>query len=233
MIQTSEQARKYIKWQFRNIIMPHVPVEQARTAEYALDGALRYYDQPHRVYHDIKHVANVLRQLTHKRWNLSPVDYATAFVALLLHDVIYQIPAPTDASNEAKSADYAAKFIDNCGIGWLVDTFTVQSAIVATKGHQPATYLEMVVCWCDLWDLAGDADTVELNRRKIEGEYRKVYSAEEYVAGRLAFLDSYKDPFKTPPRISTYWWLYSGWLNIKADINLDRERRLLTKGTRA
>jgi predicted metal-dependent HD superfamily phosphohydrolase len=211
------------------VLYPLVRYGKYSDTRAAVAEVIEAYYQPHRVYHFIDHLANVLEELRRWRFRLTDRQYLTAFVALLLHDKVYNIPAK-NRTNEELSATWAGWFIEECGIAHLIEQADVESAIRITEGHQPDDLVSLVVCWCDLAGFAkGDAVSKE-SSDKIRREYLKVYSPEEYAEGRRAFLTSYRDPFKVYPGASRRLIRKARRLNRKANRQLDRELKELSDG---
>lgn len=211
-----------IRLQYRQMIEPYVPLSLRGSGQNAVEYVISQYAQPHRVYHSTSHLAHVLSELNHYRWDawLSERDRLTACVALLLHDVVYDLE-PNGVSNEDLSADWAGWFIRKCGLA--IDQQQVEAAIKATQGHQPTDIVSLVVCWCDLWGFTQSADVVKANSDKIRQEYLAVYTAEQFEAGRRVFLSSYRNPFKTYQGAPLWLRAKAHWLNHRANKHLKRE----------
>lgn len=148
------------------------------------DMLIALYQQPHRKYHGLGHIADLLRRMDSVRGaefaNRSAVEAAIWF-----HDAIYVVGS---AENENKSRDLAASWVDTCEMWSIRDQ--ALDAIDATKhdgrnlGARPAAQLMV-----DL-DLAGFADPwddFQAANARIREEFSR-YSDEEYRWGRVKFL---------------------------------------------
>jgi predicted metal-dependent HD superfamily phosphohydrolase len=217
--------KAFIWNEFYRVVYPHVPFKYHEKSVNAMAAVIDEYDSPHRVYHDVGHLADVLFELRNPRWSrlLPNGDYLTAFIALVLHDYIYEIPTTTGMSNEERSSLAGDWFIRECGLDEKVYFFAVEDAILATEGHQPFDLIDLVVCWCDLWGFTKDDATVDANSAKIREEYLKAYTVEEYEAGRRKFLESYRSPFKTYKGAPLRLRIHARILNRTANCHLDRE----------
>jgi predicted metal-dependent HD superfamily phosphohydrolase len=218
---------EYVWSEYQRVVEPYVLPSGRLKAAAVMNLVIDMYSQPHRVYHTVGHLADVLRELTAWKRRLSAAEYLVAFAALVLHDAVYSIP-PGDYSNEELSADLAGWFITSCGLSAVCDQSRVESAIEITEGHQPIDIVSLAVCWCDLAGFAKDTKTSERISQQIRDEYLSVYTIEQYEAGRRAFLTSYRSPFKTYLGASLHLKIRAFFLNRKANRQLDRELRELS-----
>lgn len=225
---TNRDEVEAIIWsEYVNEVEPYVRTRGGKASS-AMWYIIDQYSEPHRVYHYLDHLANVLTELRRWRWRLNDREYLTAFVALLLHDVIYEIPA-VDRSNEDLSADWVSWFVQECGIRHAVDQDAAVRAIRITEGHQPTDLVSLAVCWCDLATFADPQKSKEASE-KIAQEYLQVYTPEQYAEGRRKFLTSYRSPFKVYPDAPLSLRLRARRLNRKANRQLDRELAELDGG---
>lgn len=207
---------------FEDVVLPHVPLGRRRAATNAMIDVIDQYMQAHRRYHYITHLESVLVELRRWRWRFSERDYLNAFIALLLHDVVYHIPVQ-DRSNEVLSAEWVKWFVGTCGLQRAVDSDLIERAILITEGHQPVDLVSLAVCWCDLAGFTKDDETSKRYSALIAEEYLQVCTPAEYEDGRRAFLASYRSPFKTYPGASRWLCWQARRKNVKANRQLDRE----------
>ncbi len=119
---------------------------------------LSNYFEPHRVYHNIHHIFDLLRKAD-KKGILSD----ELFLAIVFHDSIYD---PKRNDNEEKSAELFSSYIDNDA---------VKQAILETKTHEPTTQLSKQLCDLDLSILYdNDFDNFIEFENKIFKEYQFV-----------------------------------------------------------
>lgn len=219
-------SRLFVENEFERVVTSVLPPYRRNEAREAIRKVIAEYDKPHRVYHSVDHLAYALYTLQRWERRLSLSEYLTAFAALALHDYVYEIPAG-DRSNEALSADAHEWFLRETALGGFVSAQSVRQAILATEGHNVATLIDLVVCWCDLWGLSRSRKVVESNGDKIRREYTQVYTDEEYSIGRRKFLESYSSPFKLYPSAPLRLRLNAAWLNFRANRHMNRELRTL------
>ena len=142
----------------------------------ALEAA---YAQPPRAYHDIRHVAEVLRHYEEVSAGPGWVQPMEVRLAVLYHDAVYE-PGRTD--NEARSAAFAADQIAR----WLpaagVETARVAELIELTARHgqlDPMQFGKTAVADdtrhfldCDMAILGAEPAVFDAYDRAIAGEYR-------------------------------------------------------------
>lgn len=220
-------AKLFVEGECGRVILPKVQDEKIGAAWLAIQKVIVGYGEPHRVYHSTVHLAYALKQLQRWESRLTPQEHLTAFVALLLHDFVYNIP-PAEMSNETLSGLATDWFLPDTGLSQDVRVWDVKQAIFATEGHHVHDIVDMVVCWCDLWGLSRSRKVVEANAQKIREEYLQVYSEEEYAAGRRQFLENYRSPFRTFPDAPLRLRAQAWWLNLRANRNMARELKGLS-----
>lgn len=223
---TTQAIRKLIETEFERVVIPYVREDDETRARAALRKIIDEYSRPHRVYHSAVHLAGVLVQLRDWESRLTEDEYLTAFISLLLHDYVYEIPAG-EKSNETLSGEAAVWFLRVTGLTDVVPIWDVKQAIFATEGYFIHNLVDMVVVWCDIWNLSRSKDIVEANSEKIRQEYMKVYSEEEYTAGRRKFLSTFRSPFRLYPNAPLRLRAQARLLNFRANRNMVRELRSL------
>lgn len=147
-----------------------------------LRPVLEAYSAPRRHYHNVRHVADCLRELDRVRPECD--DRRAAGAALLFHDCVYD---PTRSDSEERSADVAAGMLAR--IGWeeaFLDT--VRSLILATKHATPTvTNDAKLVVDTDLSILGKPPDVFDAYERAIRREYAHVGDG-AFAAGRAKVL---------------------------------------------
>lgn len=157
------------------------------------------YSEPHRKYHGIAHIDNLLDRLDALRPFSAPhLDrLLEAEVAIWFHDAVYVVGSKV---NEETSALLARSFMFSIGCtdtvgglggrpGSALDI--VQDAIMATKhdGRELANNAARVMVDLDLAGFADPWDRFEENNARIREEYAAVPD-EQYRWGRIAFLSN-------------------------------------------
>ncbi|PRY49113.1 putative metal-dependent HD superfamily phosphohydrolase [Knoellia remsis] len=154
---------------------------------------LRRWSEPHRDYHDLRHLDEVLAALTELRPSALDDDLAWAAVvfAAWFHDAVYDATAPED--NERASAEMARDALSRCGVDSatveLVGELVEESAthdVTQTRGPR-ATFHD-----ADLWILAAPLDRFDDYCSAVRREYADVPD-DAYAAGRAAILGPFLD----------------------------------------
>ncbi len=134
------------------------------------------YQQSHRHYHSLPHIADMLHQGRHL--TLDEVQV----MAIWFHDAIYD---PRSKTNEEDSAALAGDRLR--AAGWVTrDVERVQRIVLDTKLHHPTTAGADVVLDLDLMSLAVEWPQFAANTLSIRAEYAHV-SDSDFAAGRTAF----------------------------------------------
>ena len=127
------------------------------------------YSEPHRRYHTVEHVEHCLGELNglwYYAIRLDEVRWALAF-----HDAIYD---PTRHDNEARSADWACRVMEELGRP-ADEQARVRALIMATAhANEPRTADEALLLDIDLSILGADQATFDEYDRAIRFEYRHV-----------------------------------------------------------
>lgn len=161
--------------------------DAVRTAGACADGALREmagrallecWNEPHRRYHDVEHLGEVLLAL-----DALDCDSAAARLAAWFHDAIYLgEPGP----DEAHSAELAARALAELG----VPDSTVQAVVglvLMTVHHDPDSPEGAALSDADLAILAADPDRYQSYRTAVRDEYAAV-DDRQFALGRAKVL---------------------------------------------
>ena len=156
------------------------------TADRWLDALTRHYSGPDRHYHNLHHVAGVLRLLEH--FERETVDYAAVRVAAWFHDAVYDTRSRT---NEEESAALAARALDEL----RVPPETAEAAkrlILATRRHEADGDVPDLGLFldADLSILGAEGETYLAYSEAIRREYSWVPDA-AYREGRLKVLTNF------------------------------------------
>jgi len=151
-----------------------------------MEEIIKRYTEPHRKYHTLHHLAQMLHLASDRGIKLSDEQQ----LAIWFHDVIYDVPAPKDISNEKLSSEFARDFLERdrnaSYFNWpRVDL--ICAIIEDTEyPHMPTIPESAVVI--DL-DLSGLGLNYWRNKELIRDEF-SCYSDEEFNKGRLGWLKS-------------------------------------------
>lgn len=136
----------------------------------------RRYLEPHRHYHGIEHIAQMLA------WGRELVLDDVQVMAVWFHDAVYD---PRSSTNEADSAALAGRLL-SAG-GWAdADIERVQNIVIDTANHAPTCPGSAAVLDLDLASLALPWPQFTANTAAIRAEYPHVDEA-AFAAGRQKF----------------------------------------------
>ena len=156
------------------------------TADRWLAALTRLYSGPKRHYHNLRHVAEMLRLLG--QFQADAEDYSAVRFAAWFHDAVYDT---RKATNEDESAALAGRALDELGIPSQTAGLT-QRLILATRKHEAeggppdfGLFLD-----ADLSILGAPEDTYAAYSGAIRREYAWVSEA-DYREGRLKVLTNF------------------------------------------
>jgi len=156
-----------------------------------LDDLLTRYTQPHRVYHNLDHLAAMFALMPAEYAEQAVLDFATWF-----HDAVYD---PTRGDNEEQSAVLARKRLEQMRLPQVLIQ-QVEQLILATRTHTATDPATALLLDADLTILGADERVYHAYSRAIRQEYAWV-SEEAYRAGRTEVLQSFlarKKIYQTP-----------------------------------
>jgi predicted metal-dependent HD superfamily phosphohydrolase len=157
-----------------------------------LDAALIHYRQPHRTYHDVRHLLELLELARLHVPDLTPAEH----LALLFHDAVY-VPGAPAGQNEAMSGLLMRATVST--LSRMAAIATPEPAVVdaadaivcATTHSQPPPTPAARVCDLDLWRLAAPWPDFARHAEDIRLEYRFLHPSDAaYCDGRRAFYRS-------------------------------------------
>lgn len=139
----------------------------------------RRYGEPHRHYHTIEHIADML----HRGRALALSE--EQMMAIWFHDAVYE---PRSDTNEEDSAKLAGERLGT--LGWSAARIeVVQRIVLDTKSHRPSIPDAEPVIDLDMSPLAAEPAVYERNRKNVRLEYAHVPEA-DYRRGLRAFAES-------------------------------------------
>lgn len=162
-------------------VTPHGAPREEITG--ALDDLRLRYREPHRRYHTLEHLDEVLVAV---EWLAEETeDTAVVQLAACFHDAIYQ---PTSTTNERDSALLATAVLSALGVptstvGRVADLVRMTSDHQARSGTD-----EAVLSDADLWILGAPADRYRRYVADVRAEYAHVDDA-AWRSGRAVVLD--------------------------------------------
>lgn len=147
-----------------------------------LDAARLHYAQPHRRYHDVGHLDELIELARKHTPDLDDAEQ----LALLFHDAVY-VPGANRGENERLSALLMRSTVAHLDLG-AVDLDKAQRIIDATS-HATAPPLEAArVCDLDLCRLAAPWPAFQEHALGIRHEYLPLHADEEaFWTARRAF----------------------------------------------
>jgi len=152
------------------------------------DDLERRWAEPHRGYHDLRHLDEVVAALVELRPRAVDTEgeWASVVLAAWFHDAVYDVDAPAD--NERLSADLARNTLSRNGVeAGIVDT--VCSLVEASAAHDVADRRGPQAAFhdADLWILSAPEERFDGYCADVRREYAAVPDA-DYATGRTAIL---------------------------------------------
>lgn len=186
-------------------------------------AAMRWYEsviarhrEPHRHYHDVRHVRWVVRHVLALAADHDVDDLGAIVVAAFFHDVVYD---PVADDNEAASARLAAVALAE--MGWPADRVAAVVHMVegtADHAHEGATLAAAVLYAADLAVLAADPAGYGDYVRNVRREYRHVSDA-DWSTGRGAVLRGFlARPAIYAPQLGLERWEQRARANLTAEV---------------
>lgn len=181
-------------------------------------SVLDRYREPHRAYHDVRHVRWVVRHVRELAHGRHLVDLGAAIAAAFFHDAVYD-PRATD--NEAASATLASTALGE--IGWGRERIAqVAEMVIGTKHHRWDTTTSVdtdVVYAADLGVLAAEPAGYSAYVRNVRREYGHVNDS-DWANGRSAVLRSFLDRDAIfAPRLELDGWELRARGNLTAELS--------------
>lgn len=179
------------------------------------------YSEPHRHYHDQRHLGECLRELDDLH-ALPERDRRLLRWALLWHDAAYE---PGRRDNEHRSAELALADLSGCGVAGE-DAAEVARLIRLTERHcaDPGDRLGALMVSIDLSTLGSDADRYREYAADVRREYSHVPEP-LWRTGRALVLKRLleSDPLYPDPR-------FRDRLEARARRNMEAELKALGEG---
>lgn len=215
-LQVTESDRRFLSAGWRALADTYGA--EVETVEGWLDALTHHYCGPDRHYHNLHHVAEMLRLLEH--FGRETADYAAVRFAAWFHDAVYDTRSKT---NEEESAALAVRALGELG----VPAETAEAArrlILATRSHEAGDDVPDLGLFldADLSILGAEGETYLAYSEAIRREYSWVPDA-AYREGRLKVLTNFlrRDRlYFTAP--------LAGRFEARARNNLSNEIRALT-----
>lgn len=170
-----EEAARVVRGDVRSLLSVRADLE-------------RRWSEPHRGYHDLRHLDEVLRALGELRDSTldTDADWATVVFTAWFHDAVYDVTEPAD--NEARSSALARTTLSDSGVApdviettcGLVEA-SATHAVTETSGPQAAFHD------ADLWILGAAPERFDGYCADVRREYAAVPD-DAYAEGRAAIL---------------------------------------------
>ncbi|GGB81692.1 metal-dependent phosphohydrolase [Knoellia flava TL1] len=152
------------------------------------DDLVRRWAEPHRGYHDLRHLDEVMAALVVLRPAAIDTDteWASVVLAAWFHDAVYDVESPGD--NERLSADLARTTLSRSGIQSEILDATC-ALVEASAAHDVTERRGPQAAFhdADLWILSAPQDRFDGYCADVRREYSAVPDA-DYVTGRTAIL---------------------------------------------
>ena len=202
-----------------SLVALHVDVAHATPVGIRLLGA---YAEPHRHYHDTRHLTEVLAHVDH----LAPAAHDANLVRLAawFHDVVYD---PTRTDNEHASALIALEILGELGLAAArCDAVARLVRLTATHAPAPGDADGAVLCDADLAVLGSEPARYDDYRDDVRREYAHL-SDTQFARGRSDVLRRLvrRDPLFRTPAAQLRW-------EARARANMGRELERLSLAPR-
>jgi len=178
------------------------------------------YGEPHRAYHDARHLDEVLGWFDAIAAEGGWLRPAEVYVAMLFHDAVYDVARK---DNEARSAAWAREALAGHPAWAAIDADRVAHLILLTARHASLTPADVAgdrdaarFLDCDMAIVGAPAARFDEYERAIAVEYGSV-PRDAFRAGRRAFLER----LAAAPRIYLDDWMHAR-LDAAARGNLAR-----------
>ena len=156
---------------------------------------LNRYAEPHRAYHDLKHVIECideLDQINAPEFSCRPIFKTMVELALWYHDAIYDVKRK---DNETQSIELCLTDCAKLNVQMFVPASEYLYWLIISTQHstpQQTNDCQLIVD-LDLMRLAANWQDFQQYSNEIWQEYSQAYTLEEYRAGRRAFLTAMLD----------------------------------------
>ncbi len=182
------------------------------------ESVVTRYREPHRHYHDVRHLRWVVRHLGELAATHRLADLSATVAAAFFHDVIYD---PTAADNERSSAHLASTALTE--LGWADHRVAdVATLIIGTIDHVVAadTTVDAAALYAaDLGVLAADPAGYSDYVRNVRREYAHV-SDQGWTTGRSTVLRSFLDRSAIyAPELGLHAWEQRARANLTAELD--------------
>ncbi|MFK7796744.1 MAG: hypothetical protein AB8E82_04765 [Aureispira sp.] len=190
---------------------------EARTIEEQQSLLFKCHEEPHRYYHNLSHLYNLLSLVEHFKGHIQQPRLLE--LVIWYHDSVYD---PASKKNEAASAQLAVQVWQS-----YLDEATLQQLetyILSTTKHFPQTKEEdeRLFLDLDLSILAAEPMIYQAYSKAIEQEYTTIYPLELYQKGRQQVLKA----FLERPNIY-YSTLFAEHYEAAARANLTAELKVM------
>jgi len=168
------------------------PDATARAIRNAYQDVVNRYDEPHRYYHTLAHIYQMLTHLDMYPTLLNAGEPRALELAVWLHDVIYDINPPVGIpSNEIRSAEYAMLLPTQLDIPWET-RFLASRLIIATTNHlaTPGDLVTATLLDADLSILGSEPAKYRDYVAQVRSEYKDA-SETAWASGRASVLRAF------------------------------------------
>ena len=124
------------------------------------------YNEPHRFYHTLEHIEDVLKQLN----NVDLLKHDELFLAAVFHDIIYN---PQSNTNEEDSAEFFIKSAHSSSLTGEQKEH-IKQLILDTKYHKPSAQFSEEFIKADLAILNSTFDKLIKYEKQIFKEFQFV-----------------------------------------------------------
>lgn len=154
------------------------------------------YSEDHRHYHNLKHIEEMLYlfqkvRAEYKKMGKTLPHENEIYLAIMFHDIIYDLKNKHEKSNEQLSAEFAREYLKEHLINENIDIDLVCELIELTGSHidpnKAASNLEefkKIFLDADMTIFAAEAERLDEYEYGILQEYTSIYPKDQYLEGR-------------------------------------------------
>ncbi len=173
------------------------------------------WNEPHRSYHDERHLEDVLLALNHLGLRGERVEVET-LLAAWFHDAIYAGQSDDELNSAQLAVSSLGQFSLDSGLAQLVGDFIVDTTPARLVEDPPAPLAHLLDA--DLAIFASSAGRYEQYTTAVRSEYAHVADT-DFASGRARILDSYvSQPFIYRTEVARQLWEDRARANLTLEI---------------
>ena len=169
-----------------------------------METIISMWNEPHRYYHNMNHLEELIDDITKSILNYSKLEYEELILTALFHDIVYN---PTKNDNEERSAEFLMSCVEN---KYDKNILKVRQNILDTKTHVPSSEISNIFIQFDMNILNQNFERLLYWEKNIRKEF-DMFSDENYKKGRLSFLKKQIDEYNNPDLMTLIDWVKNNY----------------------